>query len=120
MNGTPPPGTAVVGNRVAVIAGVLAALGSWIAAVATTEMLGASLYFFDSRSPWQRGTNENTNRLLRDYFPKGVILASHQPAHLMAVEHELNHRPRLILQDRCPAHLFAALLASERPSAFRR
>lgn len=59
--------------------------------LATAEKLGAPVYFCDSRSPWQRGTNENTNGLLRDYFPKGVGVASHQPAHLLAVENELNH-----------------------------
>jgi IS30 family transposase len=88
--------------------------------LATTEKLGAPVYFCDSRSPWQRGSNENTNGLLRDYFPKGVSLANHLPAHLLAVEHELNHRPRIVLQDRCPADLFAALLASTGPSVLRR
>ena len=78
------------------------------------------MYFCDSRSPWQRGSNENTNGLLRDYFPKGVSLTNHPPAHLLAVEHELNHRPRIVLQDRCPADLFAALLASEDSSMLRR
>jgi IS30 family transposase len=56
--------------------------------LASTEKLGAPVYFCDSRSPWQRGTNENTNGLLRDYFPKGVSLTSRPPAHLLAVEHE--------------------------------
>lgn len=88
--------------------------------LATTEKLGAPVYFCDSRSPWQRGSNENTNGLLRDYFPKGVSLAKHLPAHLLAVEHELNHRPRIVLQDRCPADLFATLLASTGPSVLRR
>jgi transposase, IS30 family len=45
--------------------------------LATTNKLGAPVYFCDSRSPWQRGTNENTNGLLRDYFPKGVTLINH-------------------------------------------
>jgi IS30 family transposase len=81
----------------------------------TTAKLGAPIYFCDSHSPWQRGTNENTNGLLRDYFPKGVALINHPPAHLLAVENELNHRPRMVLQDRCPADLFAALLASNGP-----
>lgn len=83
--------------------------------LATTDKLGAPVYFCDSRSPWQRGTNENTNGLLRDYFPKGVGLADHSPAHLLAVENELNRRPRMVLQDRCPAELFASLLISHSP-----
>lgn len=86
----------------------------------TTKKLGAPVYFCDSRSPWQRGSNENTNGLLRDYFPKGVTLVGHLPEHLLAVEHELNHRPRIVLQDRCPADLFTALLASSSPSVLRR
>ncbi len=83
--------------------------------LATTEKLGAPVYFCDSRSPWQRGSNENTNGLLRDYFPKGVTLINHSPAHLLAVENELNHRPRMVLQDRCPAEVFGVLLASQSP-----
>jgi IS30 family transposase len=51
-----------------------------------TKSLGAPVYFCDSRSPWQRGSNENANGLLRDYFPKGTDLGSHSPAHLLAVE----------------------------------
>lgn len=88
--------------------------------LATTEKLGAPVYFCDSRSPWQRGSNENTNGLLRDYFPKGVTLINHPPEHLQAVEDELNHRPRMVLQDRCPADSFAALIASQSPSVLRR
>ena len=56
----------------------------------------------------------------RDYFPKGTDLSSHSPAHLLAVENELNDRPRIILNDRAPAELFAALLASNSPSLLRR
>ena len=88
--------------------------------LATTDKLGAPVYFCDSRSPWQRGSNENTNGLLRDYFPKGVTLKNHGPEHLSAVESELNHRPRMVLQDRCPADLFADLLASKNPRVLRR
>jgi IS30 family transposase len=88
--------------------------------LATTDKLGAPVYFCDSRSPWQRGSNENTNGLLRDYFPKGVSLAKHPPQHLLAVERELNRRPRMVLGDRSPADLFAALLASNGPSVLRR
>jgi IS30 family transposase len=82
--------------------------------------LGAPVYFCDSRSPWQRGSNENSNGLLRDYFPKGTDLSNHSIEHLMAVEKELNNRPRLVLNDRAPADLFAALLTSQKPPVLRR
>ena len=85
-----------------------------------TKSLGAPIYFCDSRSPWQRGSNENMNGLLRDYFPKGTDLSTHSPEHLLAVENELNSRPRRVLNDQAPAELFAALLASKSPSVLRR
>ncbi len=85
-----------------------------------TASLGAPIYFCDSRSPWQRGTNENMNGLLRDYFPKGTDLSTHSPEHLLAVENELNNRPRHVLDDQAPAALFATLLASNSPSVLRR
>lgn len=85
-----------------------------------TATLGAPVYFCDSRSPWQRGSNENTNGLLRDYFPKGTDLAVHSPAHLLAVEKELNNRPRRVLDDRSPAALFDTLLRSPDQSVLRR
>ena len=85
-----------------------------------TRSLGAPVYFCDSHSPWQRGSNENTNGLLRDYFPKGTDLSAHSAGHLLAVENELNNRPRHVLGHRAPAELFAALLASENPSVLRR
>ncbi|MDR7173085.1 IS30 family transposase [Nocardia kruczakiae] len=88
--------------------------------VTIARSLGAPIYFCDSHSPWQRGSNENANGLLRDYFPKGTNLNIHSPKHLLAVEDELNHRPRNVLQDRCPAELFTALLASENQSVLRR
>lgn len=88
--------------------------------LAITETLGAPVYFCDSHSPWQRGSNENTNGLLRDYFPKGTDLGVHTPEHLRAVEDQLNDRPRIILDDRSPAELFTALLTSQKPSVLRR
>ncbi len=60
------------------------------------------------------------NGLLRDYFPKGTDLSTHSPEHLLAVENELNSRPRRVLNDQAPAELFAALLASKSPSVLRR
>jgi IS30 family transposase len=85
-----------------------------------TETLGAPVYFCDSRSPWQRGSNENTNGLLRDYFPKGTDLRTHSAEHLLAVENELNNRPRRVLNDCSPAALFEPLLRSPNQSALRR
>jgi IS30 family transposase len=78
-----------------------------------TKALGIPVYFCDSRSPWQRGSNENTNGLLRDYFPKGTDLAIHTAEHLTAVENELNARPRIVLNDRPPQELFDALIACQ-------
>jgi IS30 family transposase len=76
------------------------------------KSLGVSVYFCDSHSPWQRGTNENTNGLLRDYFPKGTDLSAHSPEHLTAVESELNRRPRIVLGDQSPLEVFNALIGS--------
>ena len=78
-----------------------------------TRDTGIRVYFCDAASPWQRGSNENTNGLLRQYFPKSTDLSQHSASDLARVEAELNQRPRRILQDRTPAELFNALLASQ-------
>ncbi|KJL45889.1 Integrase core domain protein [Microbacterium trichothecenolyticum] len=84
-----------------------------------TQATGTKIYFCDSASPWQRGSNENTNGLLRQYFPKSTDLSVHSARDLERVENELNRRPRITLGDRAPADLFAGLLASENHPSLR-
>jgi IS30 family transposase len=78
-----------------------------------TAATGIQVYFADPHSPWQRGSNENTNGLLREYLPKGTDLSIYTPAQLQAIEDELNDRPRKRFGYHTPREELARLLAEE-------
>ena len=104
----------------------LAALPSWFAATLTwdngtemarwariTEQTGVQVYFADPHAPWQRGSNENTNGLLREYLPKGTDLSACTAAQLQAIEDELNDRPRKRFGYYTPREQLAKLLENQ-------
>ncbi len=76
-----------------------------------TAQTGTDVFFCEAHSPWQRGSNENMNGLLRDYFPKGTDLSAHSAEDLARIA-EINDRPRKTLEWTRPADLFTAALAT--------
>ena len=108
------------------VIGRLTALPTWFARTLTwdngkemarharvTAQTGVQVYFADPYSPWQRGSNENTNGLLREYLPKGTDLSATTPEQLQAIEDELNDRPRKRLGYHTPAEALAKLIQDE-------
>lgn len=78
-----------------------------------TETTGVPVYFADPHSPWQRGANENTNGLLRDYFPKGTDLSVYSREHLELVADQMNNRPRKRLGWRTPNEAWTELISNQ-------
>ena len=76
-----------------------------------TPGTGVEVFFAHPHSPWERGTNENTNRLIRRYLPKGTPITSHQP-YLDAIAHELGNCPRATLDYHTPTQAFNELIAT--------
>ena len=86
--------------------------GEFAAHRAFTVATNVKVYFCDPRSPWQRGSNENTNGLLRQYLPPATNLTDHRQAQLDAIALRLNTRPRMTLGYQTPAAKLAEIVAA--------
>ena len=86
-----------------------------------TQRTGVAVYFCDPHSPWQRGSNENINGLIRQYLPKGIDLRGHSQEQLDAIAYELNIRPRQRFNYKCPIEMMTAMMAKhhEGPSSIQ-
>lgn len=90
--------------------------GAEMARHATITATALPVYFAHPHSPWERGSNENLNRILREYFPKGVEITA-DPAYLATIAAEINDRPRKIHDWKKPSEVFAELIASDASAA---
>ena len=77
-----------------------------------TEETGVKVYFADPSSPWQRGTNENTNGLIRQYFPKKTDFSKVTLEEIKFAQNQLNERPRKVLDWDCPKNAFKKLVGA--------
>ncbi|MGH3589170.1 MAG: IS30 family transposase, partial [Pseudonocardia sp.] len=90
--------------------------GAEMAAHTTVTKGSMPVYFAHPHSPWERGSNENLNRIVREYFPKGVEITS-DPKYLAMVACDINDRPRKIHNWKKPSEVFAELVASDASTA---
>jgi IS30 family transposase len=81
-----------------------------------TQQTGVAIYFCDPHSPWQRGSNENINGLIRQYLPKGTDLSVHSQEQLDAIAYELNIRPRQRFNYKCPIEMMTDMMAKHHQS----
>ncbi|EPN50954.1 integrase [Pseudomonas syringae pv. actinidiae ICMP 18807] len=81
-----------------------------------TQRTGVAVYFCDPHSPWQRGSNENINGLIRQYLPKGTDLSGPDQEQLDAIAYELNIRPRQRFDYKCPIEMMTAMMSRHHES----